>query len=60
MVEPPDNTVLAGVQVLTDVHVTLHDRIVFGLMDACRFHSKERGLEHGLRASEALVANAET
>ena len=48
-----------GVQVLTDVHVALHDKIVCGLMDACKFHSKERRLKHGLRASEALVANAD-
>ena len=41
------------VQVLTHVQITLHDRIVWGLVDACRFHTKERGLEHGLRASKA-------
>ena len=41
------------VQVLTHVQITLHDRIVWGLVDACRFRTKERGLEHGLRASKA-------
>ena len=35
---PPDNTVLAW-QILTDVHITHHDRVVRGLVDTCRFHS---------------------
>ena len=48
-----------GVQILTDVHITLHDRIVRGLVDACRFHSKEGGLEHGLRTSESLVGDSD-
>merc|ERR1719154_276030 len=29
-----------GVQVLTDVNITLHDGVVGGLMDATGFHSK--------------------
>ena len=48
-----------GVQLLTDVHITLHDKIVCGLIDACRLRTKDRGLKHGLGASEALVANAD-
>ena len=34
-----------GIQIFTDVHVTLHDGVVGSLMDACRFHTfkkKER------------------
>jgi len=30
-----------GVQVLTDVDVALHDRVVHGLMNTARFHSQE-------------------
>ena len=48
-----------GVQVLTDVHVALHDGIICGLVDTGRFHSKERGLEHGLGTPEAFVANGD-
>ncbi len=48
-----------GVQVLTDVNVTLHDGVVTGLMDTSRLHSEEAGLEEGLRASESLVANGD-
>merc|ERR1712180_73541 len=46
-----------GVQILTDVHIALHDRVVGGLVDASRFHSDESGLEEGFGASEPLVAN---
>ena len=35
-----------GVQVLTDIHITLHDGIVCGLMAAVGFYSTESGLEH--------------
>ena len=35
-----------GVQVLPDVHVALHDRVVGGLVDASRFHSCEKGGIH--------------
>ena len=30
-----------GVQVLPDVHVTLHDGVVGGLVDTYRLHTKE-------------------
>merc|ERR1719187_750985 len=30
-----------GIQVLTDVNITLHDGVIGGLMDATGFHSKE-------------------
>jgi len=48
-----------GVQVLADVDVALHDRVVDGLVDSARFHTQERGLEQGLGAAEALVANGD-
>ena len=48
-----------GVQVLTDVHVALHDGVVRGLVDACRLHAQEAGLEQGLGAPEALVADGD-
>merc|ERR1719206_1226433 len=48
-----------GVQVLTDVNVALHNGVVGGLMDTCRFHTDEGGLEEGLGASESLVANGD-
>ena len=48
-----------GVQILTDVHITLHDRVVRCLVDACSFHSKEGGLEHGLGTSESLVTDGD-
>jgi hypothetical protein len=48
-----------GVQVLADVHVTLHDGVVGGLVDAAGLHSQEGGLEEGLGAPEALVADGD-
>ena len=48
-----------GVQVLTDVHVALHDGVVHGLVDAAGFHSEEGRLEQGLGAAESLVADGD-
>lgn len=48
-----------GVQVLTDVDIALHDRVVHGLVDAARFHTQERGLEEGFRATEPLVTDGD-
>ncbi|CAN8002682.1 unnamed protein product, partial [Ixodes hexagonus] len=48
-----------GIQVLTDVHVALHDGVVRGLVDAARFHTQEGRLEEGLWATEALVADGD-
>merc|ERR1719474_444782 len=48
-----------GVQVLPDVDVALHDGGVGGRVDATGLHAQERGLEEGLRAPEALVANGD-
>jgi len=46
-----------GVQVLTDVNVTLHDGVVGRLVDSARLHADERWLEHSLRAPKPLVTN---
>merc|ERR1719186_1645542 len=48
-----------GIQVLTDINITLHDRVVGGLMDSTGFHSKEGRLEESLRAAETLIANGD-
>ena len=48
-----------GVQILTDVDVTLHDGVVGGLVDTIGFHSDEGWLEEGLWASEPLVSDGD-
>ena len=48
-----------GVQILTDVDVTLHDRVVSRLVDTGRFHSQEGWLEKSLWASESLITNGD-
>ena len=48
-----------GVQVLPDVHVALHDRVVGGLVDTGGLHTEERGLEQSLWASESLVTDGD-
>merc|ERR1712106_267553 len=48
-----------GVEVLTDVDVALHDRVVGALVDAGLLHAEEGRLEEGLRAAETLVANGD-
>merc|ERR1719233_2122580 len=48
-----------GIEILTDVNIALHDRVVGGLVDATGFHSKEGRLEESLRAAETLIANSD-
>ena len=48
-----------GIQVLTDVDVTLHDGVESGLVDTARFHTQEGWLEQGLWAPEPLIANGD-
>ena len=48
-----------GVQILTDVDVALHDRVVSGLVDTARFHTQEAGLEESLGATEPLIADGD-
>ena len=46
-----------GVEILSDVNITLHDRVVASLVDTGRLHSDEGRLEEGLRTSESLVTD---
>jgi len=48
-----------GVQVLTDIDVAFHDRVVRGFVNTARFHTQERGLEQGFRATETFVTNGD-
>merc|ERR1719295_978949 len=48
-----------GIEILTDINITLHDGVVGGLMDTTGFHSKEGRLEQSLGAAEALIANGD-
>ena len=48
-----------GIQILTDVNITLHDGVVSGLMDSSRLHAKEGRLEDGFWAAESLVSNGD-
>jgi len=48
-----------GIQVLPDVNITLHDRVVGSLMDTTGLHTKEGRLEQSLRAPEPLVTNGD-
>jgi hypothetical protein len=50
---------IVGIEVLPDVHITLHDGVVDSFMNATGFHSQERRLEEGLRAAEPLIANGD-
>jgi hypothetical protein len=42
------------VELLADIDVALHDRIVGGLVDTSGFNAQEGPVEEGLRAAEAL------
>merc|ERR1719233_1027078 len=48
-----------GIEILTDVNITLHDGVVGGLMDSTGFHSEEGRLEESLWAAETLIANGD-
>uniref|UniRef100_A0A8R7UAP0 Uncharacterized protein n=1 Tax=Triticum urartu TaxID=4572 RepID=A0A8R7UAP0_TRIUA len=48
-----------AVEVLPDVHITLHDGVVGGLVDPRGFHPDEGWLEEHLRAAEALGADGD-
>jgi len=50
---------VVSVEVLSDVNVALHDRVVGGLVDTGRFHTDEGWLEEGLWATESLVTNGD-
>ena len=46
-----------GIEILTDINITLHDGVVDGFMDSARFHSQEGRLEESLWAPEPFIAN---
>merc|ERR1712080_221681 len=48
-----------GVQILPDVHITLHDGVECSFMDTTSFHSQEGRLEQSLRTPEPLVTNGD-
>ena len=48
-----------GVQVLADIDVTLHDRVVGRLVDTSGFHAEEARLEQSFGASESFVADGD-
>ena len=48
-----------GVQVLTDVDIALHDRVVGSLVQTARFHTQEAWLEESLGATESLIADGD-
>merc|ERR1719508_616869 len=48
-----------GIEILTDINITLHDGVIGGLMDAAGFHSEEGRLEESLRATETFIANGD-
>merc|ERR1719438_661247 len=48
-----------GVEVLPDINITLHDGVVDSFVNTTGFHSQERGLEEGFRATEPLIANGD-
>lgn len=43
-----------SVKVLSDIEITLHDRVVGGLVDTLGFETEERRLEEGLRSTESV------
>ena len=48
-----------GIQVLTDINVTLHDGVKGSLVDTAGLHSQEGRLEEGLRAPEPLITDGD-
>lgn len=48
-----------SIEILSDINVALHDRVVGGLVDSGGFQSKEGRLEEGLWGTETLVSNGD-
>merc|ERR1719447_2075982 len=48
-----------GIEILSDINITLHDGVVGGLVDSAGLHSEEGWLEKSLRASESLVSDGD-
>lgn len=47
------------VELLTNINVTLHDRVVRSLMNPRRLHTDKHGLKERLCAAKALVAQGD-
>lgn len=47
------------VKILTDINITLHDRVVSGLINTSSLKTQDRGVEESLRSSESLVTNGD-
>merc|ERR1719175_167483 len=48
-----------GIKILADIDVALHDGVEAALLEADDFHPQESGAEHGLGATETLVADGD-
>merc|ERR1712142_597979 len=48
-----------GIEILADIDVALHDGIEATLLDADDLHTQESRAEHGLGATETLVADGD-
>ena len=48
-----------GIEILTDVNIALHDRVVSCFVDTSGFHTQEGWLEESLWASESFVTNSD-
>merc|ERR1712013_380966 len=48
-----------GVQVLSDIHITLHDRLERGIVNAAGLLADEAGLEQDFGAPETLAAHSD-
>jgi hypothetical protein len=59
MVVPPLRTYNVATEILPDINITFHDRVVGGLMDARSFHPNQRWLEKHFWASEPFYTNCD-
>merc|ERR1719369_2191709 len=48
-----------GIEILTDINITLHDGVVGGFMETTGFYSKEGRLEESLWTAETLITNCD-
>jgi len=48
-----------GVEILSDIDVTLHDRVVSGFVDTGGFHTQETWLKESLWTSKSFVSNGD-
>jgi len=47
------------IEILSDINIALHDGVVGGFVNSSSFHTKERGLEQSLRASESFISDGD-